>query len=89
MQEKLTTFIKAISDPTRLKILECLSDECCVGDVLDKLEIRQNLISHHLKVLRDAKLVKFKKEGLRVNYCLDKKNLDAGLKLLNKFFNKK
>lgn len=60
------------SDKTRLKILlELLDGEMCVLDLEEATEASQSLVSHQLKVLRNAKLVTFRKDGNRVFYSLD------------------
>lgn len=73
----------AISDQNRLRILELLSDEeLCVCKIYEKLNLAQNLVSHHLKVLSDNDLVSFKKVGKNVYYKLNKKAVDDLNKLL-------
>lgn len=68
----LSSVFKALADPTRLKIIYLLSkSSLCVCDIATILEMTQSSISHQLRVLRDIKLVKFKKEGKLVIYSLD------------------
>lgn len=68
----LSSVFKALSDPNRLKIIYLLSkSSLCVCDIATILGMTQSSISHHLRVLRDTKLVKFKKEGKLVIYSLD------------------
>jgi ArsR family transcriptional regulator len=85
MNKKLLIFIKAIGDPTRLRILNHLRKECCVGDLWQKLNLPQNLCSHHLRVLKDAKLISSKKMGLKVVYKLNDDFLENNLKELKKY----
>lgn len=85
MNKELLIFIKAIGDPTRLRILNYLKQECCVGELWKKLNLSQNLTSHHLKVLKESGLVIPEKRGLKVVYKLDKKNLALNLKLLQNY----
>jgi DNA-binding transcriptional ArsR family regulator len=62
---------KAISDPTRLKILYLLQDgELCVCEILTVLEKPQSTISHHLNVLKNAGFIKGRKEGVWIHYKL-------------------
>jgi len=62
----------ALSDTKRLRILEILrSGECCVCDLSGSLDIRQSLLSFHLRTLRDAGLVSDRKEGRWVHYALN------------------
>ena len=69
---RLSETFKALSDPTRLNIIYVLSkDSLCVCDIAHVLDMTQSAISHHLRVLRNLKLVKFRKEGKMVIYSLD------------------
>ena len=71
MNELAQTF-KALADPTRLKIIYVLSkSSLCVCDIANLLDMTQSAISHHLRLLRNLRLVKFKKEGKTVIYSLD------------------
>jgi ArsR family transcriptional regulator len=71
--EEFTTILSALSDKTRLKIiwlLEKVDPELCVCEVIDALEESQYNISRHLKVLKNAGLLRTKKVGRWVFYCL-------------------
>ncbi len=62
---------KALSDPNRVKIIKMLQKkEMCVCELQAALDIAQPTVSKHLKVLEDAGLVSFSKDGLWVNYRL-------------------
>jgi ArsR family transcriptional regulator len=62
--DRAVTLFHALSDATRLEILEMLRDgEQCVCDLQDGLEAAQSRLSFHLKVLREAGLVSDRKEG--------------------------
>ncbi len=62
---------KAISDPTRLKILYVLQDgELCVCEIIMALEKPQSTISHHLNILKNAGFIKGRKEGVWIHYKL-------------------
>lgn len=68
----LSQIFKALADPTRLKIIYVLSrSPLCVCDIAQLLDMTQSAISHHLRLLRNLKLVKFRKEGKMVIYSLD------------------
>ena len=70
--EDLSKLYKALGDPTRLSIIYVLSKSpLCVCDIAMLLDMTQSSISHHLRVLRDLNLVKFKREGKLVIYSLD------------------
>jgi len=85
-----TEFLKIIGEENRLKIVCMLcSGEKCVCEIWQDLNLPQNLISHHLKVLKDFDLVSSKKEGLKVFYKLNKKVVKKYIRLLNKFLNPK
>lgn len=63
--------MKALSDPNRVKIIKLLQHKTmCVCELQDVLEIAQPTVSKHLKILEDAGLVNFQKDGLWVNYYL-------------------
>jgi DNA-binding transcriptional ArsR family regulator len=69
---EMSETFKTIGDKTRLKILFALSkEELCVCDISAILDMSISLISHQLRVLRDRKLVKYRKEGKSVYYSLD------------------
>lgn len=68
----LADLFKTFGDSTRIKILYALFEgELCVGDLGTILKLSQPAISHQLKVLKDAKLVKFRREGKVIFYSLD------------------
>ena len=63
---------KMLGDPTRIKILHALSKrEHCVCDIATILAMGQSAVSHQLRLLRGARLVKFRKEGKMAWYSLD------------------
>jgi DNA-binding transcriptional ArsR family regulator len=69
---QLAETFKVVGDPTRIKILHALSKgEMCVCDIAETLNMGQSAISHQLRVLRNARLVKFRKDGKTVWYSLD------------------
>lgn len=70
--DRLSRIFKAMGDPSRLKIIYVLAkSSLCVCDIASLLDMTQSSISHHLRVLRDLNLVKFKREGKLVIYSLD------------------
>lgn len=67
----LSDFLKVMSDSTRMRIMAALdSGEMCVCDLSELLGMTKSAISHQLKVLKDAKLVKFRRDGKNVYYSL-------------------
>lgn len=84
----LAELFKMFGDPTRAKILECLQiRDLYVGEIAEILEMSLSAVSHQLRVLRSAKLVKGTKEGKEVKYSLDDdhvtKILEYGLTHVN------
>ncbi len=68
----LADFFKVLGDSTRIKILKALSfSEMCVADIAALLEMTQSAISHQLRVLKLAHLVKFRRDGKNIIYSLD------------------
>lgn len=68
----LAALFKMFGDPTRAKILSCLQiRDLYVGELADILGMNDSAVSHQLRVLRGAKLVKGTKEGKEVRYSLD------------------
>ncbi len=63
--------MKALSDPNRVKIIKVLQQKyMCVCELQAILELAQPTVSKHLKILEEAGLVDYKKDGLWVNYFL-------------------
>ncbi len=63
---------KALSDPSRLEIIDILScGEKCACDILEDFEFTQPTLSHHMKVLIECGLIKARKEGIWNYYSLD------------------
>ncbi len=84
----LAELFKVFGDPTRAKILQCLQiKDLYVGEMADILDMSVSAVSHQLRVLRAAKLVKGTKEGKEVKYSLDDdhvtKILEFGLTHVN------
>jgi ArsR family transcriptional regulator, arsenate/arsenite/antimonite-responsive transcriptional repressor len=71
MIDKYTRFFKALGEPTRLKILKLLAEkELCVCDLINVLDMNQPRISQHLKVLKDAGVIKERKQAQWSYYSL-------------------
>jgi ArsR family transcriptional regulator len=71
-QERATVLFHALSDPTRLSILQRLRfGERCVCDLTDALDAAQSRLSFHLKVLKDARLVTDRREGRWMYYTVN------------------
>jgi ArsR family transcriptional regulator len=77
-RESLVTLFRALGDSTRLEIYRLIagqSDPVCVCDVVDRFDVSQPTISHHLKVLREAGLITVSRRGIWAYYEAD----DTGL----------
>ena len=67
---------KALADKNRLKMIEILiKEDMKVSEVADKMDIEENLASHHLRVLSKNKLLKSNKRGREVIYSINKAKL--------------
>jgi len=76
MRELVKVF-KALSDETRLRILNLLMErECCVCEVMQVLDISQTRASRNLNALYDAGLLKLRRQGLWALYSIDKEGLN-------------
>jgi ArsR family transcriptional regulator len=77
-RDAVKTFIKvmkALSDPNRVRLLKMLQHRTmCVCEMQAALNVAQPTVSKHLRLLEDAGLVNFKKEGIWVNYSLSDGN---------------
>ena len=70
--QKLANVFKILGDSTRIKLLALLTTkEMRVSDIAESLDMGQSAISHQLRVLRDARLVKYRKEGKEAWYSID------------------
>lgn len=68
----LAELFKVFADSTRMKIIYALmKNELCVCDIANIVNTTQSAISHQLRILKQSKLVKFRKEGKVVYYSLD------------------
>jgi ArsR family transcriptional regulator, arsenate/arsenite/antimonite-responsive transcriptional repressor len=79
--EEITKICKALSDPTRFKIFLLLnSGVFCVNAIVNFLQVSQPAVSQHLKILREAGLVKIEKRGYWVHYSSNHEKIDKFLK---------
>lgn len=70
---------KALAHPARLAILQYLAEiqTCITGDIAEELPLSRTTVNQHLKELRDAGLIKGTVEGVKTNYCLNPKVIEA------------
>jgi len=68
----LSDFFKNFGDSTRLKIVSSLmSGELCVAELCEVLEMSASAVSHQLRILRQAKMVRSRRDGKQVYYSID------------------
>lgn len=68
----MAELFKVFGDSTRMKIISALlENELCVGEIADVTNNTQSAISHQLRVLKQAKLVKYRRDGKTIYYSLD------------------
>jgi ArsR family transcriptional regulator, arsenate/arsenite/antimonite-responsive transcriptional repressor len=75
--DELAAFAKAIGHPARVQILRILArkNECICGDLVGELPLAQSTVSQHLKVLKEAGLIRGTVDGPRSCYCLEPRTL--------------
>ncbi len=72
-------FAKALADETRQKIMAlCCCEMVSVNEIAEKLDVAQPTVSHHLKILKTAGLVKSERHGKQILYTLDQEKLAKG-----------
>lgn len=77
MSEVARTF-QALADPTRSKIILLLTNyELCVNEIASAIGASASGVSHHLKGLRDIRLVKYRREGNQIYYTVDDAHVAA------------
>ena len=87
--QQTAEFLKIISDSNRLQILCMLNKvERWVCEIWQYLDFPKNLISHHLKVLKDFNLVESKKDGTKVIYSINQKEINKYSSLLAHYLTK-
>lgn len=73
--EQLAAFAKALGHPARVRAIRFLlsqgSPGCICGDICEELPLAQSTVSQHLKMLKEAGLIRGEVDGPRVCYCID------------------
>jgi len=73
----LVKVFKALSDETRIRLVKLLQQrELCVCELMQALDMTQSRVSRNLGILKDAGLVKDRRDGLWVHYSLDEKSFN-------------
>jgi DNA-binding transcriptional ArsR family regulator len=91
-QERLAKIAKALSNPSRVFILDFLAnnlDKCCYsGDMVDELPIARSTLSEHLKELKKAGLIQGEINPPYIKYCLNRENWMIARAMLDRFFDR-
>jgi DNA-binding transcriptional ArsR family regulator len=74
----LTEIFRVLGDPTRVRILDALSRaELCVGDLAAQLGLTESAVSHQLRLLRNTRIVRTRRDGRMIFYTLDDRHVLA------------
>jgi len=78
LNEEMAAFFKVLGDPTRMRIVNALieTEELCVCDIANILEMTQSAISHQLKVLKQGRFVKNRRDGKVIYYSIDDHHIE-------------
>jgi DNA-binding transcriptional ArsR family regulator len=91
-QEKIARYGKALSNPTRVFILDYLSNNlnkaCYSGDMAEILPIARSTLSEHLKELKEAGLIQGEINPPYIRYCINPENWEEARLIFAKFFKK-
>jgi len=81
-----TTLFKALADPTRRKILQLLKDkDLTPTELLEKMDVSQPTLSHHLDILKRANIIDGEREGQFIRYSLNMSVFDMALEYMLQF----
>lgn len=88
--EKLAAIFKALSDETRLHIIDMLScNESCACDLLSNFKLSQSTLSYHMKILIDAGLLNSRRSGLWTYYSINEATFENILHILPELYKAK
>ncbi len=75
--QELAALARALGHPARVQIVRLLvrREACVCGDIVEELPLAQSTVSQHLKVLKEAGLIKGEIDGSRVCYCVEPRTL--------------
>jgi len=75
--DELALLAKALGHPARVQIMRLLvrREACICGDIVDELPLAQSTVSQHLKVLKEAGLIRGEIDGPRVGYCVEPRTM--------------
>ena len=81
--KQFTEFFKALSDPTRREILQCLKDRAKTpSELLEEIKTSQPTLSHHLDILKRADVISGEREGQFIRYSLNMSVFDMAVEYL-------
>lgn len=85
--EEVAGILKQLSNPYRLMILCCLSDnELTVGDLNQRIDLSQSALSQHLAKLRESNIVATRRESQTIFYCIANPKIEELLRVLHEKF---
>lgn len=86
--ETIAKLANALANPIRLSILEKLANQSCCyhGDFSEEFSIAKSTLSQHLKVLKEAGLIKGEINPPKTKYCIDRENWKKAQELFSQFF---
>ena len=88
--QQFSKLLKALSGDISLNIISYLaSGEKCVCNIYEYFKLPQNLVSHHLRILRESGLIKDRKDGKWVYYSLNEQNIEKVTHFLQEIVQKK
>ena len=81
LADDLAELFRTFADATRIRVLDVLSEgEICVNDLAERMELSQSAISHQLRILKQNRLVKSRRDGKQILYSLDDEHVHLILK---------
>ena len=82
-KQDINTFLKVMSDETRFSIINILMiEECCVSDIAVIMDITKSRTSHQLRVLKDNRIIKSRREGKHVYYSIDDEHVSDVIEII-------
>ncbi len=82
--DKLVSFFRALGEETRIKIISMLlEEEMCICELIEKLNLSQSAVSHHVKILKQAELVNDRRQGKWNFYSINKAGFKKYLNLID------
>ena len=74
--DDVADLFRVFADATRIRLIQVLSNqECCVQELTEHLGMSQSAVSHQLSILRQARLVRFRRDGKNIYYTLDDEHI--------------